>query len=250
MKRIQILSLYVIISLVLTSCGGGSDTEKKNDSSNPLSAGSITHNGTSYDTVISPLTGKTWLDRNLGAARVCESFNDTACYGDYYQWGRGFDGHEDSRSGTTKTLATSINNVGRQFIITPNSDKDDWIEIADSDGSQRSKNWSKIDGSSICPAGFRVPTAVELKKELLVEGIAKQNKNSAFDSFLKVPFAGLHALSTGVILRDRSHAYLWTSTPDESKTLSVHMFNDGEAQYGYAYSQFRADGFSVRCIKD
>jgi len=45
----------------------------------------IIHNGTRYGTIKSPYTGKTWLDRNLGASKVCTSVRDTACYGDYYQ---------------------------------------------------------------------------------------------------------------------------------------------------------------------
>ncbi len=42
----------------------------------------LTHNGAEYCEVTSPYTERVWLDRNLGAARVCTTFNDTACYGD------------------------------------------------------------------------------------------------------------------------------------------------------------------------
>jgi len=68
-----------------------------------LDDGGITHNGVKYDTVTSPYTGRVWLDRNLGASQVCTSATDTACYGDYYQWGRGHDGHQSSSSLTTAT---------------------------------------------------------------------------------------------------------------------------------------------------
>ena len=50
-----------------------------------------------YDTIISPTTGKVWMDRNLGSKVVCTAKNHTACYGDYYQWGRNADGHEKIR---------------------------------------------------------------------------------------------------------------------------------------------------------
>jgi hypothetical protein len=56
-------------------------------------------NGLTYGLVLSPDTGRVWLDRNLGASQVCTSVTDTACYGDLYQWGRAKDGHESRDSG-------------------------------------------------------------------------------------------------------------------------------------------------------
>lgn len=46
----------------------------------------IVHNGNVYRAILSPYTQKVWLDRNLGAKRVCKSFDDELCYGDYFQW--------------------------------------------------------------------------------------------------------------------------------------------------------------------
>ncbi len=39
-----------------------------------------------YKTVKSPYTGRLWLDRNLGASRVCISSNDISCYGSYFNF--------------------------------------------------------------------------------------------------------------------------------------------------------------------
>ncbi|MGV6830373.1 MAG: hypothetical protein ACWA5P_02275 [bacterium] len=77
-----------------------------------LDDSTITHNGITYGLVTSPYTAHVWLDRNLGASRVCTAFDDMACFGDYYQWGRNTDGHKKSGSTTTTTLATYINSVG------------------------------------------------------------------------------------------------------------------------------------------
>ncbi|MGA1583494.1 MAG: hypothetical protein ACO4CH_09580, partial [Saprospiraceae bacterium] len=44
--------------------------------------------------VTNPLTGKTWMDRNLGASQVADSSSDANSYGDWYQWGRFADGHQ------------------------------------------------------------------------------------------------------------------------------------------------------------
>jgi hypothetical protein len=52
-----------------------------------------------------------WLDRNLGATQVATSFDDSAAYGDLYQWGRAKDGHEDrTRNSTSATLTSGIDN--------------------------------------------------------------------------------------------------------------------------------------------
>jgi N-acetylneuraminic acid mutarotase len=36
--------------------------------------------------VTNPITGKTWMDRNLGASRAATSSDDSLAYGDLYQW--------------------------------------------------------------------------------------------------------------------------------------------------------------------
>jgi len=38
--------------------------------------------------VTNPITGETWMDRNLGAIQVATSSTDADSYGDLYQWGR------------------------------------------------------------------------------------------------------------------------------------------------------------------
>lgn len=44
----------------------------------------IIFNNLNYYTVLSPITGKIWLDRNLGAESICTSSTDSSCYGGYY----------------------------------------------------------------------------------------------------------------------------------------------------------------------
>ena len=50
--------------------------------------------------VLNPFTGKTWMDRNLGASQVATSSTDVLAYGDSYRWGRFSDGHQCRRSAT------------------------------------------------------------------------------------------------------------------------------------------------------
>jgi len=211
---------------------------------------SVTHNGITYGGVQSPYTGKVWLDRNIGAARVCQTFDDTACYGDYYQWGRNTDGHEDFRSDTTTTLATAMypvqpTSIADKFIIN-NSNPHDWVASGvDDDGATRIANWSKTDGSSVCPEGFRVPTAEELSAELLDTGSAEiQNREDAFNSFLKLPSAGTR---TSSMLNLDAAGYISASSiqGSNSKLLYFGSANNAQITTGYIYP-----GRSVRCIQN
>ncbi len=208
----------------------------------------ITHNGVTYGTVTSPYTGKVWLDRNLGASQVCTALDDTACYGDYYQWGRNTDGHEKSTSGTTTTQATDIDNAGDLFITSSSTYSNDWAYSADGDGSLRSANWSKMDGSSVCPVGFRVPTIDELKAELLDSGSAEIHSNAdAFNSFLKLSSSGYRNGSSASLVDVGSWGYLGSSSVSGAYSSNL-LFGPGAA--GWTSNGGRAHGPSVRCLRD
>ena len=203
----------------------------------------IIHNGMEYCPVLSPHTGKVWLDRNLGAAQVCEVFDDVACYGDYYQWGRNFDGHEDSLSGTNSTQATDVNDVGHgDFIIT----HDDWAaDGVDNDGSIRSANWQKTDGNSVCPVGYRVPIIGELEAELLSSGANIQNSDEAFKSFLNLPSAGIRIVD-GSIVEEGKTGVVWSGTTvEDSQAHTLGFYTEaGTNPAEFVY------GMSVRCLMD
>jgi hypothetical protein len=217
-----------------------------NGGSSSPSNGTITHNGVTYGTVTSPHTGRVWLDRNLGASRVCTAYNDEDCYGDYYQWGRDADGHEKSNSDTTSTQATNVTTVGHDDFITSSSTYSyDWAKNADSDGSIRSANWSKTDGTSVCPVGFRVPTIDELKAET-VDITGFDNQYDAYESFLKLPSAGYRGSGSGSHDSQGSYGYVWSSSPFGSYAGGVYFYSSG-VDWG---SFYRANGRAVRCLRD
>ncbi len=192
----------------------------------------MNHNGFDYCPVISYDTAKIWLDKNLGAAQVCDDSEDIACYGDYYQWGRYSDGHQELDSDTNTTQVTDVDNAGNQFII----ENDDWVST-DSNGSIRSENWSKTDGGSVCPEGYRVPTLTELTDENI----------DVTNSFLKLPFAGYRDRD-GVIKHQNPDAgHLWSSDASSSVDSSKGLtFEDNATYVNYLE---RAIGLPVRCIK-
>jgi len=247
-KTIQWLAQGALTA-ALTACGSGGGGESCPDSSLY-----ITHNGINYCTVTSPYTNKVWLDRNLGASQVCADSNDTACYGDYYQWGRNADGHEKSDNNTTTdTLADNVNIVGHSNFIKNSAAPNDWASV-DSSGATRKANWSKTDGSFVCPVGFRVPTIDELKAELFDAGSAEINGTSpsidgrvnAFSSFLKLPSAGGRLYDSGSLYGQGSWGVVWASSVVGSSAHSVYFVSVGAGWY-YDY---RAYALSVRCLRD
>jgi uncharacterized protein (TIGR02145 family) len=237
MKKVIFTVLLSFTTIFMSACGGGGGDDFS------FIPETIVHNGTTYGTVTSPYTGKVWLDRNLGASQVCTALDDSLCYGDYYQWGRNYDGHQESNSTTTTTQATDINNSGSSFI-TSVSTNEDWTTL-DSNRSLRSANWSKTNGSSVCPTGYRVPTIMELEAETTSASIHVTDNITAFNNFLKLPSAGFRNVLNGFIESKDFYGAVWSS-----ETIDDHYFLDystnAETNNGYS----PANGFSVRCIKD
>lgn len=204
----------------------------------------IIHNGTTYGTLTSPVSGRIWLDRNLGASQVCTAYNDTACYGDYYQWGRQKDGHQISTSTLSTTQASNINSAGASFIYDSSGSYNyDWAYLADTNGTQRTVNWSKTDGTSVCPVGYRVPTSAEVAAENITWYV------NAFDN-LKLPAASYR--NTGGTLYQDLDGRIWTTTVDAGWPSRATSFNYNEwnGMQNMDYYAYRSNGYSIRCIKD
>ncbi len=237
------LSQSVILALgasFIVACGGGGSSTDTNTTADTT----ITHNGVEYKTVTSPTTSRVWLDRNLGAARVCESEDDVACYGDYYQWGRGADGHEDSVSPTYATQSNSISVGNNKFIM----GHTDWLKNGvDDSGVLRSEKWSRTDGNSVCPKGFRVPTKSELDNEFTSNSIHKAS--DAFNSFLKLPTNGLRDKQNGNLIIGVNAGAIWTNTPFGNNTHTSYMYIYNLNSKG-ALPRARAYGVAIRCIKE
>jgi len=237
MKQLQQITFATVVALGLSACGGvGSDPNEETPTE-------IAHHGTTYGFVTSPFTGKVWLDRNLGAARVCEQLDDEACFGDYYQWGRGFDGHQDPLSGTTDATTVNHKDVGHgDFII----GHGDWV-IRKGSRPQRRLKWAKADGSSVCPVSFRVPTLTEFQAELSATGANAQNNVDTFNTFLKLSSSGERSFTTGLLVDQDANGRLWTN--DTGGSISGVVFFDSGI-VNFFSEQHRANGYPVRCIKE
>jgi len=193
-------------------------------------------NGLQYKTVKSPYTNKFWLDRNLGASRVCVSSVDTQCFGDYFQWGRDSDGHEKQNSLTAFSRSVFSNPNHKKFIESNEEARGDWIM------TQNDNLWQGANGANNpCPNRFKVPNRNELALE--VKNIL--NSQNAFNNFLKLPSNGYRYYAKGTLNYQSVYTYLWSSSTQGKYSWYVHFL---DSNTGWKDSK-RALGFAVRCIK-
>jgi hypothetical protein len=188
-------------------------------------------------TTVTSSTNQVWMDRNLGATRVATSSTDAASYGDLYQWGRGKDGHQIRTSGTISILSNNDQPNNPNFILAPSSPYD-WRS------GQNNNLWQGVNGiNNPCPVGFRVPTSAELNAQLAT--FSTQDVAGAFNSVLKLPVAGYRVNNNGSLSGVGSYGGCWSSTVNG--TSASNLFISSYTSMG-AFN--RADGFSVRYLKD
>lgn len=187
----------------------------------------------SVNTVTS--AGQVWMDRNLGALRVATKSADPDTYGTQYQWGRLGDGHE-YRSSSAINSQSSGDVPGHGRFITGFSD---WRN------PQNDNLWQGEFGiNNPCPAGFRLPTEAEWETERA--SWSSNNAAGAFASPLKLVQAGYRDNLSGTLVDAGSIGVYWSSTVNGAYGRGLYFFS-GDA---FMLSLHRANGYSVRCLKD
>lgn len=185
--------------------------------------------------VTNPVTGKVWMDRNLGASQVATSSTDENAYGDLYQWGRAADGHQLRTSDTTSILSNSDTPGHDSFIIADYFGYNNWRDPSNPN------LWNGLNGiNNPCPNGFRLPTQDEWAEE--IETWDSQDTEGAFNSVLKLTLAGYRTCTDGHTGNVELWGYYWSSNNAHAIIFSNDdFFNPQEAQ---------ANGYTIRCIKD
>jgi uncharacterized protein (TIGR02145 family) len=187
--------------------------------------------------VTNPVTGKTWMDRNLGASQAATSSVDPLAYGDLYQWGRFSDGHQCRNSGTTATLSSSDTPGHGNFILAPVS-PNDWHN------PQNNNLWQDVSGiNNPCPLGYRLPTEADWEAER--QSWSSNNAAGAFNSLLKLPVAGFRSHYNGSFNWVGPFGYYFSSTVSGIYSRTLIIDNNASIVI-----DARANGNSVRCIKD
>ena len=188
--------------------------------------------------VTNPTTGKTWMDRNLGATQVATSFTDSPSYGDLYQWGRRADGHQ-CRTSVTDIILSGIDQPAHGNFIVGNNSSYDWRS------PQNINLWQGVNGvNNPCPSGYRIPTETELSAER--SSWSSSSGASAFASPLKWTSAGYRDASGGYISGGNTFPRYWSSTVSVSGPKSRYL----SIPSSVLYDAMRNFGCSVRCIKD
>ncbi len=186
------------------------------------------------------------------------------CFGDLYQWGRLADGNEkinyiDQTQNQSIAYDANLTIDDNGIIKVTDAESDKFIQglnnpydwtSKDSDGSKRKALWEKTDGTSICPNGFRVPTIEELKAETIDNNTGKDvkviDRDTAFKNFLKFPVSGFRNNDDAFLYLQGDRGIVWSSSPGGSDGQDVSFSGSGADGDWYG----RANGFSVRCLKD
>tara|TARA_B100000795_G_scaffold68454_1_gene47468 strand:- start:284 stop:1060 length:777 start_codon:yes stop_codon:yes gene_type:complete len=186
-------------------------------------------------TAYSPLTGQTWMDRNLGAESVATSFDDVNSFGDLYQWGRMNDGHQLRNSSTTNSISSTNSPNHANFIL----GSSDWLLNPDNN------LWQGVNGeNNPCPEGFRIPTEEEFEAERLTW--SSNDASGAFKSPLKLSVGGARSRMSGAIGNIGTFVGYRTSTINgaEVRLMGIALNNS------FMGSRDKADGNCIRCIQD
>jgi uncharacterized protein (TIGR02145 family) len=189
--------------------------------------------------VTNPTTGKTWMDRNLGASQVAGWSTNSPAYGDLYQWGRNSDGHQCRTSFMTNSMSSNDQPANGYFIDPPYSPFD-WRS------PQNNNLWQGVNGiNNPCPSGYRVPTEMEFEAERL--SWSSNNSNGAFSSPLKLTVAGERSYN-GSLNDVGLQGRYWSSTVNMTQARYLYLVSSNLP--ASMEDRSRAIGHSVRCIKN
>ncbi len=206
--------------------------------------------------------GNLWLNNNLGAnyanlnhaqfnpGQQATMYNDHHAYGSLYQWGRYSDGHElmnwtNSTTGTpiniTTTTSATSNTPGHNLFIL-NNVYFDWRN------PQNNDLWQGESGiNNPCPLGYRLPTQSEISDLLLSESIT--NYTNAASSTLAFTVQPFRQRTSGNLLYDSTGTY-WTSSTGSLAYSTSGFFQFRVTTWNNSTNGYRANGYSLRCIKD
>ncbi|MBU1102924.1 hypothetical protein KJ853_04725, partial [Patescibacteria group bacterium] len=206
--------------------------------------------GQTYGTVL--VGSQCWMTRNLGASQVATAYDDTLSYGDYYQWGRLYDGHQISTSGTTNVQASNYVPGHSNFIYSFTN----WLNPA-VETLWQAPSYT----NNPCPSGWHVPTGGTVSEwatamantpdpnnpGYYLSNCSSNCLNSAASSILKLPAAGYRNYADATLYSQGTYGYYWSSSPDS--TLAYYL-NFDASFVTPAYNLYRVNGFSVRCVRN
>jgi len=194
-----------------------------------------------YYTVKNPITGKFWLDRNIGATQVADAYNDPDAYGHLFQWGRLDDGHQLRNSGTTPDQSPTDVPGHADFI----KGHTDWRTTGNPDLWNSASDYTNLI-LALLNLGFRVPTLAEWLAEYATW--VSEDPAGAYASVLKITVCGYRYFNTGSIYNVGTSGRYWSSTPYGTNTayyVKVRPWGEQEIT-----DEYKAYGMAMRLIYD
>lgn len=205
-------------------------------------------NKTPITAVINPVTGKTWMDRNLGSSFAATHATDSTAFGSLFQWGRLADGHQCINrftsdgvvtSATTDTLS-SLDIPGHPLFIMVDNPPNDWRS------PHNTFLWNGLQAANNpCPSLYRIPTQAEWNEERL--SWSSNNAAGAFNSPLKLVLSGFRNRTDANLVNVGLFGYYWSSSASSAANSHFLLVNNFDA---FMASNNRAFGMAVRCIKN
>ncbi|SZD72997.1 fibrobacter succinogenes major paralogous domain [Candidatus Ornithobacterium hominis] len=210
---------------------------------------------------------KTWLNLNLGAAYADinnPNFNpnvkktgeaihsDENLYGSLYQWQRANDGHEFRNKLTAPKRAPDWKDAGSsagKFIAGGHN----WVANGENASGSDLELWRAGRDNNPCPSGYHVPTVEEWQEfHQAVTGSrsgVKTNQMWTQDKLPNLAAAAYRFFYLGQLNGTKdSSGFYWSSSSSYGR--SAHRMSFKSNLSGVRSSSARANGFSVRCIKD
>src|SRR5574344_438502 len=202
----------------------------------------------------------TWAPVNCGYAPYVSASDKGYPYGKLYQWGRK-DGQGYDANDATYPSGTNISSTNPATLDAAEAAKfyTSWSNTIAPDGTWGTSDpWNiKNTTNDPCPLGWRVPTYAELTALIANKSAwtTKESQNGYYFSGsttysvgvsqIFLPAAG-YRNGSGTAYARGANGYYWSSTPDDYDACRLGFYN-GNADM---LSNYRACGYSVRCVKD
>ncbi|MCH8557647.1 MAG: fibrobacter succinogenes major paralogous domain-containing protein [Balneolia bacterium] len=196
--------------------------------------------------------GLCWMDRNLGAEKLPQNYDDEGGYGHLFQWGRSADGHQLRESRTSSGPVETSQPGHNRFITNSGA------------GSATTRSWNRrLDydlwkgydaENGVCPDGWRIPLIEELRKEKdswrtghIIASFRSDERE------LLWPLSGIRN-ANGVVLSTGRRGYVWSANVTGEQTTSS-LTGRGEAiswsrNSKWANIMGTGVGLPVRCVSD